>query len=417
MQFKEWSSSSQSKTNDFLKKVVELVLESMRVKENEIIFSFPNYTTVASAYDTELEPAAEEPQAMRLAASVKPEPTLQENWGAHPLGKGHYAWEKLAAAGSPAALAMTPTQVYNFKRRFSAHLSSVAKEMGLIFELEIYANLLKNGIYSSDMSTSDAINKINAYYAGITAKTDSSFTDNVRILIEHHADEVGNTVLAKAKSILKCEKLLVKFIGGNQLQMDKTGSRVTSDMSITCGSESLGFSTKLTSESMVRVGDFWIKPMYVLLGGKSIVGFGKKLESLLKDEPSVRVFVVEVLETLLNKLSNNPPKLNFVINKILLGSDIEEDGKEKISNVIPTVRNYLAGRGGAEFSDKLKQDFVVDPNHELKLRIKPNSTVKVKKTAIAVSLNISNPSGTSTGTIIKFEVEADRVVVKMNNLY
>ena len=282
---------------------------------------------------------------------------------------------------------------------------------------------MKKGLKSINLGQGAIDNQINAYYASISTKTDPDFTKQIEVLIQHHSNIVADSIIRKSKEMLSCKNFNLSFEGGTGAgarfagnQVDQRGYRKTSDLTISCNKGYVGFSTKFTSESDIRVADLWIKSAYVLLGGKDVLGFSSKLKTL-KDEPSIRKFVVDVLEILLNKLAKQPTRLNFIINRLLSGTEKDEEGGEKISNVFPAMRNYLQNKGEADFSDRLKNDFIVDPNAELKLRIKPKADIQVRKTAVAASIHIISPGGNSKGTIIRFRVDADRIIVYMNNLY
>lgn len=417
------------------------ILSSAHSEEDSVRFSFPddftNFFAGLSNENHQDRIAAIANRIKNAPITVKhyddspyPYYKVEEGYPSHKYGKGGVAFDSIQQ--SRFARNLTPKQSFNFQRGLTAHIKDVAKEMGLIFELELYVYMLtKKKLISSDptVNLSWAKNEINRHYGTIKGKTGDNFVQMLMSFISHHASDLAEHIYQKAVNLLSAPPDTVIFTGGNPLGIDKKGHRITSDLILKCknrGRNELGFTTKFTSESEVRIGDFWVPQIYAMLGGKQVSQLKDELEQIKTSDADqfkqeYRHIVLEKLETLLKDIASKPAKLNFLINKLLFGTETSHNGitsKDTISDVLPAFRNYVYNKGNVNFSDALKKDFNVSEEQGNKLFVKKESEISVRKTEVAVLVKIQNIAEKSRGTYLKFQVEPlkQEVMVKMNNL-
>lgn len=380
----------------FLEGIKRSVLNSIKVENGKASFNFPFL----------------ESQSLALVAHNKQKRNvLSEGYGQQAkFGKGTLAFKAVQGQVFPD---LNPEQADAFQKRMQQSPKVVGKEMGLIFELEVYlylveiSNLQPRGERGLGwVRTQNAVQ-----YETVKKKTSKILADQIVMLIRYHAKELATSMLKRTQQMLKdCEVNYIAFSGGEFFKTYGT-HRQTADMILGCSKKSVGHSLKFTSETMPTIAHLWYKQSYILFGGKKIVTFSDKLKEYEEGSKEESEFVLDELERLIKNLVHKPVKLNYIINKLLLG--IKETGE--ISNTIPAFRNYIRGRGEAGFAPTIRKNFRISYQDGNKILIKPNSEIGVRRTKNYINLYITAPDS-NTPTIIKVESKAGKITIKMSGL-
>jgi len=394
VEFKMWLENKDIVS--FLDGIKRSVLSSIQEEDGKVSFSFPSF----------------ESQPLALAAHTKEKGDIvSEGYGQQAkYGKGTLAFKAVQSQSFPD---LTQQQADVFQKRMQKSPKLVGKEMGLIFELEVYLYLVEISKLQprGERGPGWARTENTVHYDSIKKKMGKTHADQIVMLIRHHSKELATSMLKKTQQILKdCNVDYIVFSGG-EFYKRHTTYRQTADMVLGCSDGSIGHSIKFTSETMPTIAHLWNKQAYILFGGKKIATFSKELEEYEEGSKEESEFVLDKLEGIIRKLVNKPVKLNYVINKLLLG--VEETGE--IADTIPAFRNYIRGRGEAGFSPAIRQNFRVSYRDGNKILIKPNSEIGVKRTKNYVNIYITAPDS-KMPTIIKVESKIGRVYVKMSGL-
>ncbi|MBT6228240.1 MAG: hypothetical protein HOI47_16465 [Candidatus Scalindua sp.] len=394
VEFKIWLENND--VVSFLDGIKRSVLNSIKMEDGKVSFNFPS----------------SESQPIALAANHKPKGNiLYEGYGQQgKYGKGTLAFKAVQGQVFPD---LDAQQADMFQKRMQQSPKVVGKEMGLLFELEVYlylveiSNLQPRGERGPGwVRTQNAVQ-----YETIKKKTSKTLADQLVMLIRHHAKELATSMLKRTQQMLKdCEVNYIVFSGGEFFKTYGT-HRQTADMILGCSKKSVGHSLKFTSETMPTIAHLWNKQSYIMFGGKKIVTFSDKLKEYEEGSKEESKFVLDSLEGLIKKLVDKPVKLNYVINKLLLGA--EETGE--ISNTVPAFRNYIRGKGEAGFAPAIRKNFRISYQDGNKILIKPNSEIGVRRTKSYINIYITAPDS-NTPTIIKVEAKQGTIAVKMSGL-
>lgn len=399
-EFKIWLENSVLDTHyviSFLDKIKHSVLNSIKIKDGLASFNFPSF----------------ESQSLSLVAHNKQKGNiLSEGYGQQaPYGKGTLAFKAVQGQVFPD---LNPQQAIAFQKRMQQSPKIIGKEMGLIFELEVYLYLVE--VYNIQprgergpgwVKTQNIIQ-----YETMKKKTSKTFSDQIMMLIKYHAKELAVSMLKLTQQMLKdCEINFIIFSGGEFFKQH-TIHRQTADIIMGCSEKSVGHSLKFTSETMPEIAHLWYKQSYVIFGGKKIVTFAKELEEYEEGSKEQSEFVLDKLEELIRKLVKEPVKFNYTINKLLSGVE-EETGD--VSNTIPAFKNYIRGKGGAGFAPSIRKNFRISYQDGNKILVKPNSEIGVRRTKSYINIYIT-ASDSNTPTIIKVESKSGTIIVKMNGL-
>jgi hypothetical protein len=369
----------------FLGRIKHSVLNSIKVKDGKVSFNFPSF----------------EEQPLSLVAHNKQKGNiLSEGYGQQAkFGKG--------------TLAFKAVQGQVFPDLDTKQADMFQKEMGLIFELEVYLYLVEvSNLQPKGERGPGWVRTQNAVqYETIKKKTSKTLADQIVMLIRYHAKELATSMLKRTQQMLKdCKVNYIAFSGGEFFKTHGT-HRQTADMVLGCSKKSVGHSLKFTSETMPTIAHLWNKQSFIMFGGKKIATFADELGEYEEGSKEESKFVLDNLEELIRRLVKKPIKLNYVINKLLLGT--EEAGE--ISNTVPAFRNYIRGRGEAGFAPAIRKNFRISYQDGNKILIKPNSEIGVRRTKSYINIYITAPDS-NTPTIIKVEAKAGRITVKMSGL-
>ena len=394
VEFKIWLENSD--VVSFLEGIKRSVLSSLKAEDGKVSFSFPSF----------------ESQPLTLAAHRKLKGNiLSEGYGQQgKYGKGTLAFKAVQNQVFPD---LNQQQADVFQKRMQRGPKEVGKEMGLMFELEVYlyllevANLQPRGERGPGWVRTQNI----VQYETIKKKTSKTLADQLVMLVRYHAKELATSMLKRTQQMLKdCKVSYIVFSGGEFFKTHGT-HRQTADMVLGCSEKSVGHSLKFTSETMPTIANLWNKQSFIMFGGKKIATFSDELGKYEEGSKEESKFVLDNLEELIKDLVNKPVKLNYVINKLLLGA--EETGE--ISNTVPAFRNYIKGRGEAGFAPAIRKNFRVSYQDGNKILIKPNSEIGVRRTKSYINIYITAPDS-NTPTIIKVEAKRGQIIVKMSGL-
>ena len=411
MQFREWLSKDELTL--FFDKIKSHVIRFIHVEEDNISLSFPK------SYEILLQPSFQQPMA--LAAGTIPLGTsITEATARNKIDRG---MSKLSGTWFPQSLS-NPNK---FKTKFSQNTRNIAKNMGMLFETEVFLYFVaKRFIIRGDKTLQWAESNKQIQLTEISRKTGQEFTSDVSNFVKFHAEDLGGTILIKAKSLIhKCKIDTVEFAGGNLRNM--VNYRHTADIVIGCSScdtctksshSQINYSLKLASESLVRMADMSCQQVYRMLGGENIERFQNNFSQFLPEDIQERVqFVLDELEPLVKKIVKEKPleKLNYIVNKLISGTKPDNRG---IGDVLPAVKNWVLNKATPSFSAGFKQFFDTnESDKEAKAYLKSDSKASYRRTGSRLSMYISNPS---TNNMFKIEIQVENtdnnVVFKINNM-
>jgi hypothetical protein len=375
MNFKSWFVElSDPYLTQFVQDIKNRILKSIQIGDGFISVRFP--------VDT----------AMRLVAHTVYEGIGQED----PYGKGGLAY-KAVAGDLPN---WDQKNVDQFKSGMQKNIQVIAKEMGLLFELDIF-------VYLTDYKQLTSVGNKDSFWAysqkdsivkSIESKVGKLLARQIIVFLEIHAKDTAEKIYAVSKQKLPCEPEEVEFRGG-QTAMHADPS----DLKIGCKGKLLGYSLKFTSETKIHVASISHEQVYSLLGGENPEGFNKEVERLSPGFKSLKAFVIEELGSLTKNF--DPDKFTNLLNYLISGQ----------SKTIPAISHYIRRKGNVGFSASLLKDFSVSKDG-FKLIPKQGSEVTSMNTNSYMKLTYRTENGTVHGTSIFFEPTVERVNVKMTNL-
>lgn len=413
MDFREWITDIEKELWPVLQRIKLQVLQSVQVENGRVRFSIPP-----------LEHFFQQKPLSLAAHTIHQGDIIDEGYKQqHPYGKAGLAFK--AIDQSRFAQEMTPKQATDFQKGFSSNINRLSKDMGLLFELQIFIYLidvkrLKPGAkYKATENAAWAHEQIQNIVLEIQKKsTSKTVSQKVVQFVAHHAEDMAESIYQTATKLLRgCTVDFVEFAGG---QHTTTYHRKTADLYLGCSKsmqngDKVGFSTKFASETLMVVGEMRVKSAYQFLGGTKANTFEKQLQNI-EDAEEYRQFLLDTIEDLAHKLTENPRIFSRAINELLFGVEVNDSGRTGIANTIPAFRNYVRNKGKAEFSPALKSDFNINPSATQKLSLKPNSEINISRTKAYITINIKSQGGTRTGTTIRIEPSADGIIFKMNNV-
>lgn len=412
--FSEWFAGSEE-LEVFVTNIRNGVLRSIRPGNGYISVSFPK-----PGGQVGLAPQ------LRLAAGVVHTGPLM----AEITEKGWKGKTATAALG-PALAHWTTGQRGSFEKGMDAGKHSlpslVGKEMGFLFEIEVFIHLLRSyGL--KPLGAKDL-----AYAMGEKTRLEQEIARKLRNqqlaalaceFIEVHAGsgENGMAGLIYKKSlelIRDCKVDTVEFTGGDvtayraRLKSDTADLRVGCGTAMAGGRSDVGFSLKAVTETQIEVRSFSIGRALMLLGGSSTAA--KKLQSVLQnplfDEKDKQQEILRVYEkTAARNYQNKPQKLARLLELLVTGG----------ADTLPAYRMLVRNIGEPGWSGAVEKDFVTGegPGSKLGAKLGSSPAITVKATKTYISLTYMVEGGNHYGTSIKFEPMADgsKVSVYVSNL-
>jgi hypothetical protein len=396
MAFKEWmkiSNEVEYILDPIFQQIRNLTLQSLRVTaEGRIIVSFPK--NLDSMFEIDAAP-------MRLAAAAQNlGNSIFEGYERFKYGKGTLAYKSIANTTYGKALA--PTDANAIQRALKAHIKNVSKEMGLIFELQVFVYLAKDKKMKvgSQEDAAWAQNEITKNYQLLKVKVGGQDTaPRIFAFITHHSETMADEIYNKAKALLKEEPETVTFAGGVTSQDFKIG-RQTADLII----DKIGFSMKFTSDTIIGLLETTPAGMYQMLGGED-PSFIQNLDSM--SEKDMVSTLTQEYSLLVNDMTKNNQRFSYFINRVLAGSN----PTGSIPRTYPAFRNYVHNDTAVGFSPAIQKDFDV---YGHKLTVKKDAKIQVRTTETNIVIHIQKDSKYGTG--IRIRVKPDRIVVEMRNL-
>lgn len=401
MTFYEWFNSDLTPFQIFLRQIGETVLKSVKPGSNFLSFRFPRYEQFSSILHS-TPSIGQEPSFIPvgsakslIAAGVAPRPVLKEGLEKEG-GKGAIIY-KTAVANKYLKPFKQSADVDGFQKVLQKNLQGISREMGLLFEIEIFLNLVLQAKLEpvGDIDDLEA-KKIRRTRMQNIIEIVKDQTNGQRIIqmVQGHGVEVAQEMINYTKNNAQvmnaCQGKVnqVEFNGGEE------GTGDISDIKIGCGASKVGFSIKFTSESKSRYRGLSPDKVYKLLGGKNVTGFNKKLSNYITEFEKPRIFIIQQLyELAKDNIENNPQNFTDFLNLILTNHELN----------MPVVRNYMRATGGADWSPAIRRDFDVSSDTTHPLIPLPNATVEVTANNTYVKLKYKVPNGSSSGTFITLE--------------
>jgi hypothetical protein len=312
-------------------------------------------------------------------------------------GKGTQAYNQIAGK-----VDWDKAQQTRFQRSMKFNIGKIGKELGLLFEVEVYIQLLDTmGLAPKD----DAKDHFWAYAArdnreaDLVKKCPPASAPLIVEFVQIHARDMAEKMVIQTQNALKCKPDVVAFAGGEG-HGDIT-RHSPADIMIGCSGQMAGFNLKFGSENRVHTASLSFDSAYALMGGEDVMGFRRERTRPLLDQDK---FVLGKLW----ELSQNFDPARFVkMLNYLIGGDEQM--------ILPAMRNYATGRGDANWSAAFKKDFLIRGNT---LYPRPDATIVVQDSQpqTYVQMTYKVPGGSPYGTSIYLEPKAEKVNVKVGNL-
>ena len=279
MQFKLWleykESDAEIKIDNFIKKIKNIVMSSMNIKDNYASFSFPkNYEMLIGSFPNKIQ--------MRqplLAAHTQYNGAVIKEGEREPKGKGAYE------AGVEQGLIVPfdlQKDVDVFQKVITDNIRFVARDMGYLFEIDTFLYLLQKNLENTSSNTEDIKFKKEKYSKNIEGRIKNKIVYNKLIeLISGHAEDLASQIYNRAISAEICNGKIdqVEFLGGGSY--GSGANHDIADIKIGCGLDKMGFSVKFTSEAKVPYRHLSLMTTYQMLGGNDPDQFNIKVKKAL----------------------------------------------------------------------------------------------------------------------------------------
>jgi hypothetical protein len=361
------------------------------------------------------------PTPMRLAASVVHPGDLVEI-----TQKG---WKGPAATGAIAGQIghWKPAEKASFEKAMDAGKKSlpsvVGKEMGLLFEIEVFLYLLNTHKLSpvGTMNLASATAEKTRLEGEIATKLkDPNLGKLVCEFIRIHAGGgsggMGELIFQKSSALIRaCIIDSIEFLGGagwgagaGKLKSDTADLRLICSSAAGADRSSLGFSLKAVTETQIEVRSFGLGKSYALLGGKNIKALKDILTNPLYEDSERPELVLSMFEKAARR-NAGPRRFAKLLELLVTGG----------AETLPAYRMLVRNIGEPGWSGAIGKDFGTSEAPGVgKLAAQSGAKIDVKKTKTYVSLTYMVPGGNHYGTSIKFEpsVDLSKVSVYVSNL-
>lgn len=299
--------------------------------------------------------------------------------------------------------------------------SVVGKEMGLLFEVEVFLYLVEtyklNVVGGRDLTFVSG-QKQKVVDAILRKLRNNGLAKLVVDFIGIHARGgsmgMGEMIYRKTLNLIKdCKVDSIEFLGGDAGQYSSRLGSDTADLRIGCSQamgtrNNVGYSLKAVTETQVEVRSFSLSRAAKLLGaGKQTIRALKEIMSNpLYDEREKKDLVLGHLHRVGSKTyAGQPRKFARLLTLLVTGG----------ADTLPAYRMLVRNSGGPGWSGAIGKDFVA--GDEARLGAKSGSEIEVKQTATYVSLTYMVPGGNHYGTSVKFEPQMDgSISVYVSNL-
>lgn len=404
MDFKGWllTEGDDAVLQGFLTWIGQQMLSGIQPGQGEVVVRFPRNYSQYFASSRSQAPQPQQTTPMALAAHYRPlglilgESLADED----PHGKGGLAYRATAH--------MLPKwnnqQVLDFKVGLRDNIVRIGKELGLLFEIEIFQYLVKKKklrpggeneftTYSAEDSQTSKSNIL----ATIAKSVGPSLTKQFVQFVQAHAWTVAEQIFQRTVQILnKCRVDYVEFVGGDGSDFQGRGD--PADLRLGCssakkGRASIGYSTKFTSESKVHVTSQRAESLYGLMSGPNPEEFSAKLDSVLINFKKAKEYLLRVFGELAEQYEGDPAAFTKFLEGLLTG------GKD----TFPAARLYIRGTGGGNWSQAMQRDFITSDNQRGKLQPRPGASVTVNPTNTYIKIIYKVPGGTPYGTFVVLE--------------
>jgi len=389
MKFKLWleykESDAEIKIDNFIKKIKNIVMSSMNIKDNYASFSFPkNYEILIGSFPSKIQ--------MRqplLAAHTQYNGAVIKEGEREPKGKGAYE------AGVEQGLIVpfdSPKDVDVFQKVITDNIRFVARDMGYLFEIDTFLYLLQKNLENISSNTEDIKFKKEKYSKNIEGRIKNKIVYNKLIeLISGHAEDLASQIYNRATSAEICNGKIdqVEFLGGGSY--GSGANHDIADIKIGCGLDKMGFSVKFTSEAKVPYRHLSLMTTYEMLGGNDPDQFNIKVKKALgNSEKEAKIVTLQNLYDLVKDY-----KVQDFIN--LLNNVLTSN-----NYTFPAVRNYFRGAGGAQWSVNIQRDFNTSDTPKTPLSAKEGAAINVVVNETYVKLLYKLKGGSRNGTYITF---------------
>jgi hypothetical protein len=389
MEFKLWLEYKESdveiKIDNFIKKIKNIVMSSMKIKDNYASFSFPkNYEMLIGSFPNKIQ--------MRqplLAAHTQYNGAVIKEGEREPKGKGAYE------AGVEQGLIVpfdSPKDVDVFQKVITDNIRFVARDMGYLFEIDTFLYLLQKNLENISSNTEDIKFKKEKYSKNIEGRIKNKIFYNKLIeLISGHAEDLASQIYNRAISAKICNGKIdqVEFLGGGSY--GSGANHDIADIKIGCGLDKMGFSVKFTSEAKVPYRHLSLMTTYEMLGGNDPDQFNVKVKKALgNSEKEAKIVTLQNLYDLVKDY-----KVQDFIN--LLNNVLTSN-----NYTFPAVRNYFRGAGGAQWSVNIQRDFNTSDTPKTPLSAKEGAVINVVVNETYVKLLYKLKGGSRNGTYITF---------------
>jgi hypothetical protein len=389
MQFKLWleykESDAEIKIDAFIKKIKNIVMSSINIKDNYASFSFPkNYEMLIGSFPSKIQ--------MRqplLAAHTQYNGAVIKEGEREPKGKGAYE------AGVEQGLIVpfdSPKDVDVFQKVITDNIRFVARDMGYLFEIDTFLYLLQKNLENISSNTEDIKFKKEKYSKNIEGRIKNKIVYNKLIeLISGHAEDLASQIYNRATSAEICNGKIdqVEFLGGGSY--GSGANHDIADIKIGCGLDKMGFSVKFTSEAKVPYRHLSLMTTYEMLGGNDPDQFNIKVKKALgNSEKEAKIVTLQNLYELVKDYEVQ----DFInlLNNVLTSN----------SYTFPAVRNYFRGAGGAQWSVNIQRDFNTSDTPKTPLSAKEGAVINVVVNETYVKLLYKLKGGSRNGTYITF---------------
>jgi hypothetical protein len=379
----------------FFDNIKSFILNSSSVKNGYISFKFPNYTSQNLVGLPQMSSPAKFSQLIAASMSYE-DAVLMEG-----IDKCEFALNAVKDK-------MKISNHTNFVDFINKNIRLVGKEMGLLFEIELFYTLTQNGLNPSGenefltFSVSDAIAQRRNLIQEI--KTKSGINIDILKFVQFHARELAAKLIEKTKLILKCNPDTVIFTGGSA----DFNSRIdVADIKLGCKAKEIGYSTKFTSEKFIHVASVKPSSLYLLLNGPDLKIFLSNIEAYKINYKKTKKYVINEIYALLDT-EKSPDKFAYLLNYFLTGKT-----KTFFAPVL-----YTHDIGGPDWANSIKKDFIFSEKSN-KLIPKRNAEITLLKNQTYAKMNYKVEGGSTFGTSIIFEPEIGDIVrfkIKITNL-
>lgn len=309
----------------------------------------------------------------------------------------------------------------------------VGKEMGLLFEVEVFAFLVTTFKLRviGDKDLNWALGEQARLGELISGKIGKNLGRLVIEFIRGHATGktgMGNLIHSKAMSLVRqCVVDSIEFTGGENGSVAARIKSDTADLRIGCAQylpgmrKDVGFSLKAMTETRVEVRHLsGSKALSILGAGRNVIRNYKEMTPTFSDEVSDepeevplsedrRSYLMDAMQKAAElNYTNKPRKFASLLELLVTGG----------ADTIPAYRSLLQADSSPGWSNAIGKDFITKDDQGSKLGAKLGSVIEVKSTKTYIKLTYMVDGGNHYGTSVQFEPKADgsHVSVVVSNL-